>query len=86
MIEQRAVCLESAEVRPGQSRPNQAVRATSAFPTGSDQTADGSFVPILLQKSLNAGRLVFRWQAKKEIIAGRSAGRPAADGACEFLL
>jgi hypothetical protein len=31
MIEQHAVCLESAEVRPGQSRPNVAVRATLRF-------------------------------------------------------
>jgi hypothetical protein len=60
----------------------------SALPSTSDlrrRTLKVRFVPILLQKSQNAERLIFRERTKQAAIADRCSLKRATEVACEFV-
>jgi hypothetical protein len=62
--------------------------ATSALPPQTDivsQTGYVRFVPILLQKSPNAERLIFRERTKQAAIANRCSLQAITEVAGEFV-
>jgi hypothetical protein len=49
-----------------------------------DPRVNVRFVPIVLQNSQNAGRLIFRGKTKQATIADQCSLKPASGIACEF--
>jgi hypothetical protein len=88
MGRKRGLSIESAMFTVGQSRHFDREALTSDLPQQADILSvlrHVSKVPILLQTSQNAFRLIFRQKTKQATIASQCVHKRGTEVACEFI-